>query len=490
MIKFVQFTKTYYTWYNTFQGSEFMENKYVKYSILVIVSLLMIVLCKTIIGLNILPTKFLVIGIIIAIVLIAITSLLVLNKKVFLNILGYILCAFIVIGSLVGTNYANHTINFFNYSFNNNKEITTYNVVVQKNSELNGLSDLMGRSIGVLEGENADATSKLKGINIVNYQDIYEMYEALINGRIESVFFESSILEVLDDNYKDIDSKVKVIYSFDLESKIIKKEEKVEIKPMSIYISGSDSRSNKIQNKSRSDVNMILTINPNTHTILMTSIPRDYYVLFHGQTGLKDKLTHAGVYGVDMSRQTLEDLFNTKIDYSVKVGFNAVVNVVDLVGGVDIDSDTSFNSSHIRGWHINKGMNHMNGQQALAYSRERYAYSSGDRHRVMNQQQVLEGVLKKISTDKSLLTKYDSLLKSVSDLYRTDIPASLIQDAIKLQLSEGGSWTFESISVSGSDASQVTHTTPNTKLYVMVPYEEDVKRASDKINEVLNGQGN
>ena len=127
----------------------------------------------------------------------------------------------------------------------------------------------------------------------------------------------------------------------------------------------------------------------------------------------------------------------------------------------------------------------MDGAHALAYSRERYAYALGDRHRVLNQQQVLEAVLKKISTDTTILTKYDSLLTSLSDMYRTDIPSELIQTAIKAQLSDMSEWNFLSQSVSGSDASLPTHTAPNSKRYVMIPYEKDVTRAKEQIERVL-----
>ena len=166
----------------------------------------------------------------------------------------------------------------------------------------------------------------------------------------------------------------------------------------------------------------------------MTSFPRDYYVSIHNHKGLKDKLTHCGIYGLEISKQTIEDLLNIKIDYSIKINFNGVIKIVDIVDGVDIYSDQTFYTWVIPEWQVQKGMNHMNGEQALAYARERHAYASGDRHRISNQQQVLEAVLKKAMTNKRLLISHDDLLTSLNNLYYTDIPKELITLLVKEQL--------------------------------------------------------
>lgn len=263
-------------------------------------------------------------------------------------------------------------------------------------------------------------------------------------------------------------------------------KEKFDIKKVNILISGSDSRNGKIVSKSRSDVNMILSINPSTHKILLTSIPRDYYVKLHGTKGNKDKLTHAGIYGINMSKETLEDLFNIKIDYTIKVGFNSLIELVDLIDGIDIESDITFNSSSIKGWTVNKGINHFDGKQALAYSRERYAYKNGDIHRIQNQQQVLEAIMNKMFNNKSLLLRYNKLLESLSNLYVTDIPNSYIKLIVKEQLTNMESWNIEKQYLKGSNSKKETYSMPGIKLYVMVPDNNSVKSASNNINLLLN----
>jgi LCP family protein required for cell wall assembly len=233
-----------------------------------------------------------------------------------------------------------------------------------------------------------------------------------------------------------------------------------------------------------------MTIDPNNHKILLTSIPRDYYVQLHGTTGLKDKLTHAGIYGIDMSKETLEDVFNINIDYTVKVGFNSVIQIVDLIGGIDIESDLDFTTSGRDGGavrtHIVKGMNHLNGAQALSYVRERYAYLEGDNHRVQNQQQVLEAIITSSVKNKNIIKQYKEFLESFKNLYRTDIPDSLIKLYIKNQLEDNKPWTIEKQVVKGTGDTNITYSMPGRYLYVMNPDKESIEKATKSINNLIN----
>lgn len=469
-----------------------MKHKFniIRIPLIIINILTSIYLVISINKLNIIPTKYYIIGLIILIAINIIAIILLLLKNIIFKIIGILLSIILITLSVIGLKYVNNTNEFLDKSFNNNViEISTYNLIVLKNSKYSDIKDIENKKLGYLNNSN-EALNKLnENVKTENfeYEDIFDLYDDLINKKTEAIIIDESYLDVIKDERKDIDKKIKVIYSFNQEFVIENNNEESElVRPINIYISGSDSRSNNIQNKSRSDVNMIVSINPNTNKILLTSIPRDYYVQVHGQTGLKDKLTHSGIYGLDVSTATIEDLFDIKIDYSIKLGFNAVVEVVDLVNGIDIYSDKTFNSYHIKGWTVPEGMNHFNGKQALAYSRERYAYSSGDRHRIQNQQQVLEAVFKKIISNKKILLKYDELLTSLNNLYRTDIPKAVITAFVKEQLENGDTWTFESQWVNGKGASLNTHTSPKYKRYVMLPNEDEVEKASNKIKELIN----
>lgn len=449
--------------------------------------------------LDIIPAKYYWIIVILLIILNVLGIIGILSKKMLARVASFPIYVFVIALSLIGINYGSNTLKFLNNSFNNNNiEVTGYNIIVLKESDYDKLDDLTGKSMGYLSTDPEDSRymAVLKGkvsTDLKSYDDLYKLYNDLLDKKIESIVLSEGYLDILEEAYDDLSDKIKIIDSFEIESQIKKTEEQVEkLEPINIYISGSDSRSGNIVNKSRSDVNMIITINPNTKKILMTSIPRDYYVQLHGTTGTKDKLTHAGIYGIDMSKSTIEDLLDIKIDYTIKVGFNSVIKLVDLIGGIDIDSDLAFTTYCRDGGavrtEVKKGMNHFNGAQALSYARERYAYKEGDRHRIQNQQQVLEAIMQKIMTNKSLLLKYDSLLESFSELYRTDIPDTLIKMFVKNQLNNMTSWSIEKQSVDGTGASRQTYSMPGRNLYVMIPDENSIKDATSKINKVLKGE--
>ena len=453
--------------------------------LLIVVSLLCI---KTVVSLDILPGKYLFLLFVFMLILNILNIVLLGINKKWAYIVTIFISLIILLSSIIGIKYGKDTIDFLNKAFgNHNVEITTYDVITLKSNHYNDIDDIIGLDVGYLKSDDNSYLNKITDVNYLEYEDIYEIYSDLLNDKIKVIFIEDAYIDILKEEYSDIEDKIRVIDSFDIENEIVKVPKSTKNNnSFNIYISGSDSRSTKIYNKTRSDVNMIVSVNMDTHKVLITSIPRDYYVLVHGKTGLKDKLTHSGIYGLDISTKTLEDLFDIEIDYSIKVGFNAVVELVDLVGGVDIYSDTTFNSFHMPGWVVYKGMNHMDGKKALAYSRERYAYASGDRHRIRNQQQVLEAVLTKVLSDKKMLLKYDDLLDEFSNLYITNMPSDVITNLVKKQLDTMPKWSFESNWVDGKGAMLPTYTAPNSKRYVMIPNEEDLKTASKRINDLIN----
>lgn len=446
--------------------------------------------------LDMIPTKYyvIVVGLLVILNILGIIGLF--GKKIISKVFGIIILLVVSILSIIGINYGDDTLKFLNKAFNNNGiEVTGYSVAVLKSSSYDKIEDLDGKTMGYLsiDEEKSKFLAILKSkisCEVTAYDDVYSLYENLLDKKIDSIIIDEAYLDMLEDEYDDIDDRIKVIYNFEIESTIEKNNNSIDkLEPINILISGSDSRSGKIVTKTRSDVNMIMTINPKDHTILLTSIPRDYYVRLHGTTGNKDKLTHAGIYGINMTKQTIEDVFDIKIDYTVKVGFNSVIELVDLIGGIDIDSDAEFTSHCGDGGavktEVKKGMNHFNGAQALSYARERYAYKEGDVHRVQNQQQVLEAIITKISKDKSILSKYDKLLESFSELYRTDIPDKYIKLIVKDQLDSMKSWKIEKQFVTGKAAREETYSMPGRTLYVMIPDQDSIDGAKNKIDEYL-----
>ena len=261
-----------------------------------------------------------------------------------------------------------------------------------------------------------------------------------------------------------------------------KAEDAVDVtsKPFNIYISGMDT-TGKITEEARSDVNMIITVNPKTHKVLMTSIPRDYLVEL--QNGEKDKLTHTGLMGIDETTSDVEDLLGIKINYYVKVNYNTLKDLVNSIGGITINSDKAF-ISYIGKYRFVEGENKLDGGKALAYARERHAYSDGDNHRVRNQQEVLKAIVKKLTGSTTLLTRYNKILKYLAPTMEMNLTRAEVKALVKFQLGKNPKWKFESNSLEGFDAFSTVYSAGNQQLYVMKPDEESIKKARQKIKEI------
>ena len=375
---------------------------------------------------------------------------------------------------------------------NTKYETEDYYVIVLNDKNYKKLSDLDNLKTGIYKNSaktykeaRKELLGKIKTTN-VDYEDVSILADDLLNERVNAMFISSVYKNTLDEEKATFKESTKVLYTISIKTKAedISKAVKVTEQPFNIFVSGIDT-TGRISNVSRSDVNMIVSVNPNTNKILLTSIPRDYYVQLHGTTGLKDKLTHAGIYGVNKSITTLEDLFKTDINYYVRVNFTTLTKLVDNIGGIDVYSDASFYCFTDRGVYVRKGNNHFNGRQALAFSRERYAYQEGDRHRVKNQQDVFTAIFKKISSSQTLISKYDSILGTLDQSFQTNMSQRDIKKLVKRQLDKMPSWTIENQSVNGTDSSAETYSYAGQKLYVMIPDMKTVETASARIDAFL-----
>lgn len=497
------------------------QKRLISLAAIFVVSVLSVVLAYTVIHIDLVPAKYLLLFVAIILTLNILSATCLLVKKVWTRIIAVIIHIILIVISIAGINYVGKADTFLDEAFENyTYDITKFNIVVNATSNFKTLEDLNGKDISYLnfyediDQIKSEVSKRIKNPEFKEQIDLFVTADYLLKDEISALVIDDGFLSALDENYSDIEERVRIIDSFEIKT-LVKKDddssdsttptapadpnaptttttEKLEkIKSgnsINVFISGSDSRAATIQGNSRSDVNMILTINPDTRTILMTSIPRDYEVLPHGRTGLTGKLSHVGIFGLETTKKTVEDLMGIEINYAVKMGFSAVVQLVDLVGGIDIESDQEFDSFHMKGWHVEKGMNHMDGAKALAYARERYAYSSGDRHRVLNQQQVLQATLKKLMKSTSLLTKYDQVLSSLSQFYITDIPRSEISKYVKMQLNNMSSWKFKSQTINGGHKMvQNTFSAPNTDSFLVTVDQNSIKKARTKIQKTIEG---
>ena len=256
----------------------------------------------------------------------------------------------------------------------------------------------------------------------------------------------------------------------------------LEQRVITVLISGSDTRDSAIDQRGRSDVNIIARVNLETHQVLLVSTPRDYFVPLALDGGPKDKLTHAGIYGMDVLMGTLENLYGITIDYYFRVNFTGFIDIIDALGGIEVYSAYTFDTKQAKGYSFQQGMNQMDGAAAKAFVQERYSFPDGDRQRGRNQLAVVEAVIRK-ALSPSILSGYLDILESVESCIDTSVPYDLVADLVRWQLSENPQWEIESYSVNGSDAHSTTYSM-NQSLYVMIPDESTVQEAQDKLASV------
>ena len=457
----------------------------------IIFSLIFLVLSIIFIGLlfilNIIPSIYMIgIAIILIVVSIGIT-LLMLRKK---GIIGIILAIPLMLIYLVGPIYLLSTIIFFN-GFG--REIVEYNykVLVLKSSKYNSNKDLKDKVVYLYadSDENVAKINKKVKYQVKQSDDFDYLLNELDEKKIDAILIENGYLDMVIEednsflnNYKIID-KVKV-------TKVIHNNKKGDITKNSfnVLITGIDT-TGKVSGVARSDVNILVSVNPKTHEMLLTSIPRDYYVeIKPGKT--KDKLTHSGIYGVDTTMYAVSKLLDTKIDYYIKVNFTSLVDIVDTLGGIEVVSDTNFTSGiyeyNEKRFTFKEGKNKVNGKQALAFARERKSFYDGDRRRNMHQQEVIKGILNK-AIDPQIIIKYNSLLSTLSNSFITNMDSDDIKKLIKKQVKNNKKWTITNSYLTGSDSYQVTYSY-KSKLYVMEPDESSVKEAQDKIKNFFENK--
>lgn len=458
-----------------------------------------------VIRLNVLPSKFLFPLTIGVVVLDAIFILLLIyfSKNVVSKIICIVLTLFICVTSCMGGYYISKTQNVLSNITNVAKHAkNTVSVIVKESSSIKNKSQLNGVSVGSLRLNEQGSKKVLKELssegivlNQTEYDSMTALLEAFYNGEVDSIIInESSRSQILDmEAYSNFDSNTRVVYQTSYKVKNNDSASAVSditSKPFNVLISGSDTRGGFDEN-GRSDVIMIATVNPKTHTILLTSVPRDFYVTTACDAGdgcmqgALDKITHTGIHGTNTTKRTVEQLLGIEINYTFKVGFDTVTKLVDTLGGVDVTVAPGY-AVHNEYINVKEGVNHLYGEEALEYARERYAYAEGDRQRTKNQQQVLMGIVKE-ATKPSVITNYAAILDTMANTFSTTMSNDEITDLIKYQLNNNPTWKMEQYMVDGTGDTLMCAELGDAAS-VMVPDQSTVKMAKDKINAVLAGK--
>ena len=402
------------------------------------------------------------------------TLLVIIRKRIrtpsyiFQKIVGVILAVSVTTASVFGANVVQQLSDTVNHVTSEKSESTKYGVYVMKTAKAKKLSDIKDYTFVIGKSdEDKKAIKKIKD---------------KIDGTITTIKADSPV------------DAVKTLYEAQEQSTAIVINKAyidviMDIGKFVMYLSGSDTRDEELTT-SRSDVNIMMVVNPVSKQILMVNTPRDYYIPNPVGGGALDKLTHCGIYGIDVSMQALSDLYDEQIDYYAQINFSGFEKVIDALGGIDVDIPEGqevdiFYSDSSEGVHA--GINHLDGKRALAFARERYAYEDGDNQRGRNQMYVISLVLDKLQSGQALKS-YSQIFDSIKGMFTTNLSSEQISDLVKMQLQDMAKWNIKSYAVTGSGSEQGTYSSGSTPLYVMMPDYSTVDKAVSLIDKVVNGE--
>ncbi|HBD72880.1 MAG TPA: LytR family transcriptional regulator [Streptococcus sp.] len=368
-------------------------------------------------------------------------------------------------------------------------------VVVPSNSSVNDVSDLTSVQAPTdADGSNINELlshiKSEKGVDLATEKvDSYQAaYENLVNGSSQAMVFNSAYSSLLEMSYENYQSNLKTIYSYKIKTSIKDEAKAHDSNVFNIYISGIDTYGS-ISTVSRSDVNLILTVNMNTHKILMTETPRDAYVKIpDGGSDQYDKLTHAGIYGVETSEKTLENLYGITIDYYARLNFDSFLKLIDALGGVTVYNSQAFTSLH-GNYDFPVGNVTLDSDKALGFVRERYSLEHGDYDRGNNQMKVIQAILNKMTSLKSV-SNYSTIISNVQDSIQTDMKLDTVMKLVNGQLDSGKKFTITSQEVTGtgSTGELTSYAMPTASLYMIQLDDASVASASQAIKDVMEGK--
>ena len=390
-----------------------------------------------------------------------------------------------VVGQFIGlTSHLNTTSNYSNYSMS---------IAVLADSPIDNISQVT--SVMGPTGTDKDNIQQLmndlkasqnKELSVEESSSYLAAYKNLLAGDTKAIILNSVFENIIESEYPDYASKIKKIYTKEL-TKTVETPKNVKGDSFNVYISGIDTYG-PISSVSRSDVNIIMTVNRETKKILLTTTPRDSYVpIADGGNNQKDKLTHAGIYGVDASIHTLENLYGIDLNYYARLNFTSFLKLIDLLGGVDVYNDQDFTALANKK-HYSMGNVHLDSQEALAFVRERYSLADGDRDRGRNQQKVIVAIIQKLTSTEAL-KNYDSIIKGLQDSIQTNMPLETMMNLVNAQLESGGTYKINSQDLKGTGRMDLpSYAMPDSNLYMMEISDSSLESVKAAINDVMEGK--
>ena len=443
--------------------------------------------------LNFRGVNYAIIGVIIAAIVLSIFLIIKKKAKIF-NVIMLIIMNIVLVFSYMQFRTA---IGLFD-NLNSNAAVSEYtmSVVVMKNDAAEKLADLKGASVAApvsADGENINKLMKeirdkeKQSLNLTESKNYISAYEELAAGTSRAMILNSSFEDLITSQHADFKDKTKKIYEYKITKSVNAKAKQNAGDTFNVYISGIDTYG-PVSSVSRSDVNIIMTVNKKTGKILLTTTPRDSYVkIADGGNNQYDKLTHAGIYGVDSSIHTLENVYGIKIDYYARLNFTSFLKLIDTVGGVDVYNDQAF-VSHVGKKNFQPGLLHMNSDMALSFVRERYSLTGGDHDRGKNQEKVIAAIIKKL-TSKEGLVNYQSVIKELSESIQTNMPIETAMGLANEQLRAGKEYIVASQALTGTGSMSLpSYAMPGAQLYMMQIDDKSLEEVTANIKDVLEGK--
>ena len=405
----------------------------------------------------------------------------------FVLLTSVLLSAFALIGvqQFVGlANQFNATSNYSSYSIS---------VAVLADSEIGNVSQLS--SLTAPTKTDAENIQKLledikstqnKDLTVEESSSYLASYKSLLAGDTKAIVLNGAFENLIEQEDPDYAKKIKKIYTKDL-TKRVEAPKVTTNKTFNVYISGIDTYG-PISSVSRSDVNIIMTVNQETKKIVLTTTPRDAYVpIADGGNNQNDKLTHAGIYGVDASIHTLENLYDIDLNYYARLNFTSFLKLIDLLGGVDVYNDQEFTSLHGK-YHFPVGNVHLDSEQALGFVRERYSLANGDGDRGRNQQKVIAAIIQKL-TSAEVLKNYDGIIQGLQDSVQTNMPPETMVGLVNTQLASGGKYTVTSQDLKGTGRMGLpSYAMPDSNLYMLEVDQTSLETVKATIKDVMEGK--
>ena len=451
-----------------------------------------------VLALDVLPFKY-VLAIIVLLVLIDVVVIALFNQKKIASverIIGLIVIVLVMNVLLIGDVYVYSTYDTLQKISKYRATWQIYDVVTLKDGAYSTIDDIKGQTLSVVDMDSKQLLEAKERL-VTGYDVTYDEEPTMVDvGRkiiSEDGTKHDNILLVTRENYRLIGRQIdgfkqntQIIYKMKVKKRKDDDTKRIDVTndSFNILISGKDVWGKLKEKDGLSDVNMVMTINPKTKEILLTSIPRDSYIPLH-TAGANDKLTHTGVYGEDETKKTIEDFLGIDINYGITVNFSMLVDIIDAIDGIDVYSKYSFKSA-ISDNHYKKGWNHLMGKPALYFARERKAFPTGDMQRNKHQQKVLKATIEKVTSSKVILTRYTGILKAVEDEMYTDLTDKDLKALVKLTLKNmNKTWTVKTVNITGSTGMAPCYSMGNQELSCVFPSQESVDEAKEAIHDTM-----